>query len=147
MPVGLGAPINTQGHVGIYGYAGLGGQVGGSVEAGLSVQVWNVKTISDPTGPFGNVSAHGGLGVGGTMDYFTGSSPHGPVAGGGVTIGAAAGASLSAGGTNTRLYAPFGSGSTSANPPATTAATSTPTGDAILATLNSITAGLGGPGK
>ena len=120
IPLGFGVAIDTQGHVGIYGYGGLGGQVGADVEAGVSVQVSNAKTISDLTGPFGNVSGHAGLGVGGSVDYFTGSSANGPVAGGGVTLGAAAGASVSAGGTNTWLYAPFGSGATPSNPSAPT---------------------------
>lgn len=47
------------------------------------------------------------LGVGGSMDYFGGESPHGPVTGAGVTLGAAAGASFAAAGTNTSVYDPF----------------------------------------
>ncbi|MGB6538097.1 MAG: RHS repeat-associated core domain-containing protein [Xanthobacteraceae bacterium] len=116
IPLGFGVAFDTQGHVGIYGYGGLGGQVGADVEAGVSVQVSNALTISDLTSPFGNVSGHEGLGLGGSMDYFAGSSADGPVAGGGATLGAAAGASVSAGVTNTWLYAPFGSGATPSNP-------------------------------
>ena len=120
IPLGFGVAIDTQGHVGLYSYAGGGAQVGANVEAGLSIQVSNAKTISDLTGPFFDVSGHAGVGVGGSVDYFTGSSANGPVTGGGVTLGAAAGASVSGGVTNTWLCAPFGSGSTPSNPPAPT---------------------------
>ena len=118
IPGGAGVAIDTRGHVGGYSFAGVGGQVGASAEAGLSVQVSNAKTISDLTGPFFNGSLHAGVGVGGSLDYFTGPSANGQVTGGGITVGAAAGASASAGGTNTWIYAPFGDGSTLANPSA-----------------------------
>jgi len=111
IPVGLGIAIDTHGNVGIYGFGGASAQVGADADAGLSIQVSNADTISDLTGPFFNVSAHGGIGLGGSVDYFTGSSANGPVAGGGVTLGAALGASVSGGATNTWLYAPFGDGS------------------------------------
>lgn len=46
------------------------------------------------------VFANGGLGVGGyaSLDVFTGASGMTPITGGGVTIGAAVGASVSGGG-------------------------------------------------
>jgi hypothetical protein len=55
-----------------------------------------------------------GAGYGGSFDYFFGNSRNGPVVGGGITFGAAAGASVSAGFTNTFIYAPLGDGSTPA---------------------------------
>ena len=115
IPLGIGIAIDTQGHIGAYRYEGLGGQVGSGAEAGVSVQVSNANTISDLTGPFGNVSGHGGAAVGGSVDYFTGPSANGPVVGGGITIGAAAGASVSGAITNTSIFAPFGDGSTPTN--------------------------------
>jgi len=51
-------------HVGLYGYAGGGAQVGAVVEAGVSVQVSNAETITDLKGPFSNLSGHAGTGVG-----------------------------------------------------------------------------------
>jgi hypothetical protein len=77
VPLGVGVAIDTSGHVGLYRYVGPGIQLGASAEAGLSVQVSNAQTISDLTGPFLNASAHGGVGLGGSVDYFRGPSPNG----------------------------------------------------------------------
>jgi len=111
-PVGFGIAIDTSGHIGAYGYLGLAANLGASVNAGASVQVSNAKTISDLQGPLLNASAHGGAGFGGSVDYFRGPSDNGQVSGAGVTIGAALGAAVAAGATNTWLLAPFGDGST-----------------------------------
>ncbi|RWA64667.1 RHS repeat-associated core domain-containing protein [Mesorhizobium sp.] len=106
-PGGVGIAIDTQGHIGFYTYGGGGLQVGADVDGGLSVQFSNAQTIGDLRGWFGNISGHGGLGLGGSMDYFTGSSPHGQVTGGGVTLGGAAGASFTGAATFTGVYDPF----------------------------------------
>jgi hypothetical protein len=105
IPLGVGIAVDTGGHVGVYGYWGGGVQIGAEAEAeaGLSIQVSNAQTICDLGGPFANFSGHAGLGFGGSADFFSGSSQHGPVYGGGVTLGAAAGASLSAAVTNTTV--------------------------------------------
>jgi RHS repeat-associated protein len=117
VPVGLGIAMDTSGHIGFYRYAGGGVQLGADVEAGVSIQVSNAKTISDLTGGFLNASAHGGVGLGGSVDYFRGPSANGQVSGVGVTAGAALGASVSGAYTYTSLYAPWGDGSTPAQPP------------------------------
>jgi RHS repeat-associated protein len=107
VPGGVGIAIDTQGHIGFYKYVGGGAQLGADAEGGLSIQISNAKTVGDLRGWFGNIAGHGGLGLGGSMDYFAGDSPHGLVTGGGVTLGAAAGASFTAAGTFTSVYDPF----------------------------------------
>jgi RHS repeat-associated protein len=104
VPIGFGLAVDSEGHVAVYEYAGGGATVGASVEGGVSIQVSNAQTVCDLSGLFFNTSAHAGAGLGGSADYFTGNSPDGPVAGGGVTIGGAAGASISGGATDTALY-------------------------------------------
>ena len=126
VPLGLGLVIDTSGHVGIYFYGGGGVQGGADVEAGLSIQVSNAKTISDISGPFLNASAHGGVGFGGSVDYFRGPSANGQVSGAGVTLGVAAGASVTGAYTTTSVYAPFGDGSTLAQPPTVTSSGTPP---------------------
>jgi hypothetical protein len=98
---GFGIAIDTHGNVGTYAYS----RVGVGVEAGVggSAQVSNAKTIYDLSGPFANTSLHGGTSVGGSLDFFTGSSPNGQVTGGGITFGASAGASASLTTTSTRV--------------------------------------------
>ncbi|KAA3445852.1 peptidase C39 [Mesorhizobium sp. SARCC-RB16n] len=106
-PSGVGVAIDSQGHIGFYTYGGGGVQIGANVEGGLSIQFSNAQTIGDLRGWFGNIAGHGGVGLGGSMDYFTGDSPHGPVTGGGATVGAAAGASFTGAMTYTSVYDPF----------------------------------------
>ena len=117
VPTGLGIAIDTSGHVGFYGYLGPAVNLGASVDAGLSIQVSNAPTISNLRGLFLNASAHGGAGFGGSVDYFRGPSENGQVSGIGVTVGAALGASVTAGVTNTWVYPLFGAGSAPPNPP------------------------------
>ena len=136
IPLGIGIAIDSSGHIGIYNYTGLGAQFGASADAGISVQVSNAKTISDLTGPFLNASAHGGIGLGGSVDYFRGPSLNGQVSGVGFTIGGAIGASVAVAVTNTEIYAPFGDGSDSSALPTPTASTpalnpSSPSGAAL----------------
>ena len=109
-PLGFGIAVDNFGHVGLYGFAGLVGQLGASVDAGFSIQVSDAMTISDLRGRFDNYSIHGGAALGAAVDLFSGSSPHGPVSGSGITFGSTTGASVSGGATYTLLYAPFGSG-------------------------------------
>jgi RHS repeat-associated protein len=107
IPAGLGFVVDTSGNVGFYIYSGPGVTLGGaSADAGISIQVSNAQTINDLSGPFLNASAHGGVGLGGSVDYFRGPSEHGQVSGVGVTVGAAVGASVTVGITNTWVY-PF----------------------------------------
>ena len=95
IPVSAGIAIDTRGNVGLYGSIGLGGQIGASVDAGLGAQTSNAATICDLRGGFSQGSFHGGAGAGGSVEYFGGLSPDGPVSGSGFTGGAAAGASAS----------------------------------------------------
>jgi RHS repeat-associated protein len=101
VPLSAGIVVDNEGNVGTYSSIGAGAQLGAAVDAGVSVQWSNAKTICDLTGPFYNLSVHGGAGLGGSLDYFRGGSRHGEVVGGGVTFGGAAGASASATYTNT----------------------------------------------
>lgn len=71
---------------------------GGGHDRGLEA-----STICNFAGPFVNGSVGGGAGVSASVDAFSGSSPNGPVAGGGFTVGAGVGAGGFAGGTWTTL--------------------------------------------
>lgn len=101
VPVGIGLAFDTQGNTGFYGFTGGAATFGASVDAGVNIVVTNAQTISNLTGPFLNASAHGGAGYGGSVDYTRGPSANGQVSGVGITLGAAAGVSVSAGVTNT----------------------------------------------
>jgi len=101
--VGAGVAIDTSGNIGFYSYVGLGVGVGVSLGGGASVQVSNAKTIYDLSGAFNNTSLQAGAGVGGSVDYFTGSSANGPVFGGGITAGSTAGGSVSVTRTTTQV--------------------------------------------
>jgi|GEM_PF-2345692 hypothetical protein len=114
IPIGFGIAVDTQGNIGTYKYGGVVGQLGANVEAGLSIQVSNAPTISDLSQYFYNVSAHGGAGFGGSIDYFFGSGSNGPIQGGGVTLGGAVGASVSGGFTYTWITPIFGNSSAQA---------------------------------
>jgi RHS repeat-associated protein len=92
---GFGVVIDTSGNIGTYGYSGIGAGIGVQAGVGGSIQFSNAQTIYDLSGPFANASANGGAGVGGSVDFFAGSSPNGEVTGGGITFGASAGASAS----------------------------------------------------
>jgi hypothetical protein len=100
---GFGLVVDTQGNIGSYKYVGVGVGIGASAGVGGSVQVSNAQTIYDLSGAFSNTSLHGGAGLGGSVDYFTGSSPNGPVFGGGITFGASEGGSVSASRTTTQV--------------------------------------------
>jgi RHS repeat-associated protein len=102
-PFTAGIAIDTEGNIGVYDSGGFGVQAGAEAEGGLSLRVSNAQTVSDLSGPFNNFSAHGGLGLGGSVDYFQGPSEHGSVVGAGITFGAAAGASFSAAATGTNV--------------------------------------------
>jgi RHS repeat-associated protein len=100
---GYGIAIDTRGNVGTYTYLGAGVGIGASASVGLSLQVSNAQTIYDLRGAFSNTSLHGGAGLGGSVDYFVGKSPNGPVFGGGVTFGASQGGSVTASRTTTQV--------------------------------------------
>lgn len=98
---GGGIAFDTSGNIGFYGYGG--GQIGLEAGIGGSVQVSNAQTIYDLSGPFYNGSVHGGTGIGGSIDGFTGKSDHGLVSGFGFTFGLSAGASAVGGATATEV--------------------------------------------
>jgi hypothetical protein len=102
---GFGFAADARGNIGVYSvYGGGRGGGGASGEGGMSVQFSNASTINDLAGPFANMSFHAGDGAGGSIDVFRGPSSSGEmVSGGGVTLGAAAGASILVGGSNTQV--------------------------------------------
>jgi len=69
----------------------------------LSFQGSNADNISELKGVFVNGSAHAGSGAGGSIDWFSGSGPHGPIYGGGITLGTQEGASVTGGATYTHI--------------------------------------------
>lgn len=103
VPLGFGFAIDRQFNAGFYGYGGAGGQIGAEEEAGLNVSFSNAKNIADLRGSATVASYHGGIGFGGSVDYFSSVSPDGPVKGIGFTVGEAIGASAATGGSVTYL--------------------------------------------
>ena len=104
---GFGVAVDTHLNFALYSFVGGSGgaeNIGASEDAGLSIQVSDALTVDDLSQYYNNVSVHGGEGLGGSADYFSGDSQDGPVEGGGVTFGEAEGASLSIGGTETYVY-------------------------------------------
>lgn len=102
---GIGIAIDTHGNIGTYAYSGIGAGIGVQAGVGGSVQFSNAPTIYDLSGPFANTSLHGGAGVGGSVDFFTGTTQNGQneVTGGGITFGASTGASASLTTTGTQV--------------------------------------------
>jgi len=100
---GYGIAIDTHGNFGTYTYTGVGGGIGVQAGAGGSIQFSKAETIYDLSGPFTNTSLHFGAGMGGSLDYFAGSSPNGQVIGGGITFGMSEGASSSLTTTSTQI--------------------------------------------
>jgi RHS repeat-associated protein len=98
---GGGLAVDGQGNVGLYGYYGLGLGTGAGGNLGLQLLGSNGCTIDDLKGKFAGTSLGAGDGAAGAADGFAGSSPHGPVTGGGVTLGAGIGGSSFGGGTYT----------------------------------------------
>ena len=98
---GGGVALDRSGNIALYGYAGGGPGTGLSGEVGGSAQISNARNVSDLKGAFLSGSASLGAGPAATGDVFVGNSPHGPVAGGGATVGGGAGASIFAGPTYT----------------------------------------------
>jgi RHS repeat-associated protein len=101
LTAGAGIAMDRSGNVAGYAYGGRGFGSGTSGVAGPSLQESNAKFVTDLKGWFAQGSASLGDGLGGTVDVFTGSSSHGPVAGGGLTGGPGAGESIFAGPTFT----------------------------------------------
>lgn len=110
---------NTVGGAGAFSYGGLGNFPnptngypfnnispsgnGMSGSLGLSLGFSNAKYICDLGGPFVNASAGLGEGAAASADAFAGSSAHGTVVGGGLTVGAGLGDGGSVGGTTTYI--------------------------------------------
>jgi hypothetical protein len=85
--------------------AGPGGTgVGETWVGGAYVGVSDAPCIRDLRGPFLDVSASGGEGLGGGVDVFHGSSTDGPVTGGGVVIGGAIGGGVTVSGPRLRHH-------------------------------------------
>ncbi len=96
-----GVAVDGYGNVGTYYVGGGGLGVGAKASGGVNFSGSNACTISDLSGPFANFNLGGGLGPHVESNVYTGSSPHGQVTGGGVTIGVGAGGGGSGGGTYT----------------------------------------------
>lgn len=103
-----GFAIDSHGHIAGYTTKGLGPASGGSGSIGMQGAISNGATVCDLGGPFANASGTFGAGGSVSADVFHGSSPHGPVTGGGITAGAGVGASGSVSVTTTSVT-PLGS--------------------------------------
>jgi RHS repeat-associated protein len=104
---GAGIAIDDMGHVAGYRILPLGGLgVGAGASGGITVAVSDAQTIASLRGPFADVSATGGAGVGITATYFQGEGqePGEVVHGVGVTVGPAVGAGAAAQGTTTHVF-------------------------------------------
>lgn len=99
-----GVAFDDKGNIGIYTSEGAlvgAGLTGGT---GLSFQVSNANTICDLRGNFANTSIHGGEGLGGGVDIFSGHALNGSeINGAGITFGAQEGASAGTGISNTQV--------------------------------------------
>lgn len=98
---GAGIAVDRSGNVAGYAYGGRGFGSGLSGVFGPSLQVSNARFVSDLKGAFAVGSASLADALGGTVDVFIGQSPHGNVAGIGLTGGPGAGDSIVSGGTFT----------------------------------------------
>ena len=108
LQVSGGVAVDGNGNFGGYGAYGGGIGEGAQVSGGLSVNSSNAKTICDLNGLFTNVSAGGGWGQSASGDAFYGTDSQGNrIEGGGITIGAGAGAGGVVTITNTTV-APIG---------------------------------------
>jgi RHS repeat-associated protein len=93
----LSTPYHYPNSVSSPGISGFGGNIGWSVAGS------NAVGIFDLCGPFVNGSIGGGTGGNVTVDAFGGSSPHGPVIGGGGTFGYGVGEHSSVSVTQTNI--------------------------------------------
>jgi len=96
-----GIAIDGHGNIGTFGVPGGGVGVGAGVSGGVSFTGSNAETICDLGGWFDNFSVGAGAGVDASIEGFTGPSDHGPVVGGGFTLGAGLGAGGSVGASYT----------------------------------------------
>jgi RHS repeat-associated protein len=103
----FGFAFDTNGRIGSYYTAGGGLSAGAGTALGLQFATSNGHGICSLQDGFDNVSATGGVALGGTIDGFTGTDSSGrAVSGGGVTVGLAGGAAASAMYTYTKVV-PF----------------------------------------
>ncbi len=101
---GFGIAFDTHGGIGGYTYEGGGIGAGATTGFGGSIQTSNADNICDLRGNFANSSVHGGGGLGGALDIFSGHAPNGSeINGAGITFGAQEGGSISTGITNTQI--------------------------------------------
>ncbi|MEW9573810.1 RHS repeat-associated core domain-containing protein [Rhodanobacter sp. Si-c] len=106
--IGIGAAFDSHGQIAPYFYVpnGPGGSIGtNGGSAGVQVEVSNADTVYDLAGPFTNIAASGGDGMGGSLDGFWGKDHTGcqNVIGGGLTLGGGVGANAFMGPTTTTL--------------------------------------------
>jgi RHS repeat-associated protein len=102
---GFGVALDTNGGIGHYSYEGGGFGAGATTGFGLSVQASNANNICDLRGNFANSSIHGGAGLGGALDLFSGHALNGTeINGAGITLGAQEGAAVSTGYTFTHVF-------------------------------------------
>jgi RHS repeat-associated protein len=87
-----GIAFDGRGGVATYASGGGGLGVGARTSGGVSASVSTAQTVEDLAGPFNNFSVGAGLGPDVSADYFVGTSPNGPVIGGGLTVGVGLGA-------------------------------------------------------
>jgi len=96
-----GFVIDGQGNVGTYTVLGGGIGAGAHASGGVSFSGSDAPNICDLRKGFYNANVGAGLGPDAEANGYYGSSPDGPVIGGGVTLGAGLGGGGSAGGTYT----------------------------------------------
>ncbi len=106
----FGIAVDSHGHLAVYHGGGIGVGAGARGSVGVQVAGSNANTVCDLGGPFVNVSATGGAGATGSVDFFTGNGngPGGQVIGGGGTVSIGGGADASAAITTTTVT-PLGS--------------------------------------
>ena len=108
---GFGVAIDTHGNVAGYGYYGGGGGSGAVAGIGANLQASNADTIASLAGPFAAAGGHGGAGLGGSVEAFTGTGDNNqPVSGASITGGLQVGAAVTGGITNTVLTPSFNVG-------------------------------------
>jgi RHS repeat-associated protein len=103
----VGLAIDTSGNVGFYYEGGTGAGLGAEANGGVQLAVTNASNINNLSGIFVNPGGGLGAGVAGSGNLMFGTSPSGPIVGGGVILGGGAGAGGSVTVTNTGIVPLF----------------------------------------
>jgi uncharacterized protein RhaS with RHS repeats len=90
----IGIIVDDEGNGGYYGAVGYGAGTGAGIWGGIGFAGSTADTICDVAGPFRDLGASGGVGVGVSGSYFWGDSANGPVDGASVYFGPSVSASV-----------------------------------------------------